>query len=368
MTVGPCLKRFQRRCRIEGALEAFLAVTIVFVFSDSVVSLRAQGDPDSSSIHSDASQSGTESPGVRPADLKDYQVSPDDLLEVSVFDVPELSRQYRVSPNGSIHLPLLSESISAAGLTPSQLSEAISDRLRSSRLVGNPRVTVEVKEFRVHSVAITGAVKRPQIYPVFGRTTFLDLLSQAEGLADDAGSTAIVTRGEVALGHLELRKQGEDSQQPTTAANVAVDLKQLLETGDTKSNPILYPGDRVTVPHAGVFYVLGAVNRPGGYNLRDAQEPITVLMALATAGDMTPNAKRQSAVLIRKNAQAPGGREEIALNLKEIASGRVPDQKMQASDVLLVPESGGKKAGRAVLSAFGAITTSTASGVLIYRR
>src|ERR1700730_11184969 len=102
MTFGPCLKRFQRRCRIEGALEAFLAVTIVFVFSDSVVSLRAQGDPDSSSIHSDASQSGTESPGVRPADLKDYQVSPDDLLEVSVFDVPELSRQYRVSPNGSI--------------------------------------------------------------------------------------------------------------------------------------------------------------------------------------------------------------------------------------------------------------------------
>jgi polysaccharide export outer membrane protein len=228
--------------------------------------------------------------------------------------------------------------------------------------VANAQVTVEVKESRIHSVAITGAVKRPQIYPVFGQTTFLDLLSQAEGLTDDAGSTAIITRGNVAR-----RRQGEENQQSAGTSTVKVDLKALLEDQDSGSNPIVYPGDRVTVPHAGVFYVLGAVNRPGGYNLRDAKEPITVLMALATAGDITSTAKKQKAVLIRKNSQSPAERE-IALNLQEIASGRAADLKMKSEDVLFVPESAGKKAGRAVLSAVGAVATTSTSGLIVYRR
>jgi polysaccharide export outer membrane protein len=252
--------------------------------------------------------------------------------------------------------------IAAAGRTRSQLSQAISERLRDRRLVANAQVTVEVKESRVHSVAITGAVKRPQIYPVFGQTTFLDLLSQAEGLTDDAGSTAIITRGEVAR-----RRQGEENQQSTGTSTVEVDLKRLLEAEDAGSNPVVYPGDHVTVPHAGVFYVLGAVNKPGGYNLRDAQEPITVLMALATAGDMTVTAKKQKVVLIRKDSQSPAGRK-IAVNVQEIASGRAADQKMQPNDILFVPESGGKKVGRAVLSAVGAITTTASSGAIVYRR
>src|ERR1700730_3106895 len=333
------------------AVERLLVTVTSVVLAAALAPLQSQEPSAPTVVNSSSSAPPAKPVALAPADLRDYEISPDDLLEIYVFDVPDLSRQYRVSPNGTIQLALLPDSIVAAGRTRSQLSQTISERLRDRRLVANAQVTVEVKESRVHSVAITGAVKRPQIYPVFGQTTFLDLLSQAEGLTDDAGSAAIITRGDFAR-----RRQGEEDQQSAGTSTVKVDLKRLLEAEDAGSNPVVYPGDRVTVPHAGVFYVLGAVNRPGGYNLRDAQEPITVLMALATAGDMTPNAKRQSAVLIRKNAQAPGGREEIALNLKEIASGRVPDQKMQASDVLLVPESGGKKAGRAVLSAFGAIT------------
>ena len=355
------MRKSQRRCRNAMArlVQTVLAV-IIINFSGALLPLWGQERLAPSKMDSGASQPRTKPLALVPADLQDYEISPDDLLDVYVFDVPEMSREYRVSPNGSIHLPLLSDSIVAAGLTPSRLSEVIGERLRANRLVGDPRVTIEVKESRVHSVAITGAVKVPQIYPVFGQTTLLDLLSQAQGLADDAGSSAVITRGQVAQ-----RRQGEEDQPPMT---MTVDLKRLLEAGDTGSNPVLYPGDRVTVPHAGVFYVLGAVTRPGGYNLRDAQEPITVLMALATAGDMTPVAKSQKALLIRRNAQAPGGREEIALNLKEIMSGHVPDQRMQADDVLLVPESTGKKAGRATLTALGAITTSATSGVIVYRR
>jgi polysaccharide export outer membrane protein len=369
MTLDLNLKKFRRCCRNQpgGTVETCLAAVII-IFSGALVPLWCQAPPAAASTNPGAPQPSTKSAMELRANSEDYEISPDDLLEIYVVDVEQLSRTYRVSPNGSIHLPLLSDSIAAAGLTPSQLSDAIRDRLISTRLIGNPKVTVEVKESRVHSVAITGAVKRPQIYPVFGQTTFVDLLSQAEGLADDAGNTAIIQRGEAAQRRLGLKKAVEDGQQPMAPSSVTVDLKQLLEGGDAASNPIIYPGDRVTVPHAGVFYVLGAVNRPGGFNLRDAQEPITVLMALATAGDLTTTAKSHSAVLIRKNAQAPDGSEHITLNLKEVLSGALPDQRMQADDVLFVPESSGKKAGRAMLSAFGVITTSTTSGVLVYRR
>ncbi len=364
MTLDLFLKRYDHSCRNQRreTIRIRLAAVSIIIFSGTLVPLWGQGRPfPSRSVDAGASQPRTESVAMVPAAPKDYEISPDDLLEVYVFDVPEISREYRISPNGSIHLPLLAESIDAVGLTPSQLSDVISGRLRTSRLVGNPRVTVEVKESRIHSVAITGAVKRPQIYPVFGQTTLLDVLSQAEGLTDDAGSTAVITRGEFTQ-----RRDGEEAPDPATT--VTLDLRRLLETGDTGANAVLYPGDRVTVPHAGIFYVLGAVARPGGYNLRDAQEPITVLMALATASGMTSTAKSQKAVLFRKNAMMPEGREEIALNLKEIVSGHLHDQKMQADDILFVPESNGKKAAHATLAALGAMATSTTSGVIVYGR
>lgn len=342
-----------------------LAAVMLLAFAGALMPLRGQDRPapigDSRSL-----QLGIKPVTALPTDAQDYEICSDDLLDVDVYDIKELSREYRVSPNGSISLPLLPDSIHAAGLTLPQLSDAISKRLRTSRLVANPRVTIQVKESRIHSVAITGAVKRPQIYPVFGATTLLDLLSQAEGLDDDAGSTAIITRGEIAQRRLGLKSESDNNQQ-ANAPTLVVDLKRLLG-GGTESNPVLYPGDRVTVPHAGVFYVLGAVNKPGGYNLRDSQERLTVLMALAVAGDLTSTAKSGKCMLIRQNALAPGGREEITLNVKEIVAGRSPDQRMQAEDVLFVPVSGGKKAAHAMLSAVGVVTTTTTSGVLVYRR
>jgi polysaccharide export outer membrane protein len=354
----------QCHCRNQLGLtvERLMVTLTVILLAAALAPLRSQEQSAPSVVNSSPSGPSAKQVDLAPADLRDYIISSDDLLEIYVFDVPDLTRQYRVSPNGTIQLPLLPEPIAAAGRTRFQLSQAISEHLRDRRLVANAQVTVEVRESRVHAVAITGAVKRPQIYPVFGQTTFLDLLSQAEGLTDDAGSAAIITRGDIAR-----RRQDEENRQSSDTNTVKVDLKRLLEAENVESNPVVYPGDRVTVPHAGVFYVLGAVNRPGGYNLRDAQEPITVLMALATAGNMTPTAKSQKVVLIRKDSQSPAGRE-IPLNLQQIASGAAADQKMQPNDVLFVPESNGKKTGRAMLSAVGAVATTTTSGVLVYRR
>jgi polysaccharide biosynthesis/export protein len=89
--------------------------------------------------------------------------------------------------------------------------------------------------------------------------------------------------------------------------------------------------------------VLGQVNHPGGYNLKSANEQVTILEALAIAGDITFVAKQTRAVIIRKDSTAPSGRKEIALNLHNILAGRSPDQVLQSNDILYVPASGGKR-------------------------
>lgn len=295
----------------------------------------------------------------------DYAISPDDLLDIHLFEIAEMSRTYRVSPSGSISLPLIPAPIAAVGLTPGQLSEVISERLRVAGLVSNPQVTVQVKESRLHSVAITGAVKKPQLYPVFVRTTLLDVLSQAEGLADDAANTATITRGEVALRVLGLDgAQGQPGQQSLHSRTVTVDVKQLLETGDPTWNLDLYPGDRVTVQRAGVFYVVGAVNRPGGFTLKDDKEEMTVLKAIALAQDLKSTAVRSKALIIRKKPEISGGREQISVNLKDVLSGRGPDHPLLANDIFFVPDSSSKKAIRRAAEA----AVYVATGLIIWRR
>ena len=297
---------------------------------------------------------------------QDYVISPDDRLNVDVFDVPQISRQYRVSPDGSITLALLPEPIDAAGLTPNQLSRVIAEKLRSAELVSNPQVTVTVQESRLHAVAVAGAVKSAQIYPVFGRTTFLDVLSQAGGLADDAGNTATITRGEVAMMQNPPVADGANQANPPLAVPrvVTVDLKRLMESGDPALNLDVFPGDRVTVQRAGIIYVVGAVNRVGGFPLKDDQEEMTVLKAIALAQDLKSTAQKDRAVIMRKNPQIAGGREEIPVDLKMVLIGRAPDRLMQPNDILFVPDSAGKKALRRAAEAAIQVTT----GLVIWRR
>jgi polysaccharide export outer membrane protein len=295
----------------------------------------------------------------------EFLITPDDLLDIIVFDVPQMSRQYRVSPSGVIVFPLLAKPIVSAGKTPLELSNAIATALRAAGMVSNPQVSVEVKESRLHSVAVTGAVKKPQIYQVFGRTTLLDVLSQAEGLAPEAGNTVVVTRGELPLRKLRAQSPTEGAESGESALRTAtVNLKLLMETGDPALNIEVHPGDRVTVQRAGIVYVVGAVNRPGGFPLSDDQEDITVLKAVALAQDLKATAIRHEAVIIRKNPSAPDGRQEIPVDLKMVLARRAPDPPMQPSDILFVPDSTGKKVLTRIADAAIQITT----GVIIWRR
>ena len=294
-----------------------------------------------------------------------YSVAPDDLLDVYVVDVPELSREYRVSPDGKLTIPLLPAPIVAQGLTPDQLAAVISDRLRSTKMVSYPHVVVTVKTSRVHSVTIMGAVKQPQIYPVFGTTTLLDVLSQAQGLADDAGNTVIIMRGTLAQHAFAFDKNKENARQEEPESNITkVDLRKLLQSGDPSLNVTVYPGDKITVDRAGIVYVVGAVKRPGGFTLKTDHENMTVLKAVALGEGLTSTALRKKAMIIRQSPKVPGGRQEITVNLAKVFAGRAPDQELQPNDILFVPDSTSRKALRQ-----GANTAlQIATGVIIFRR
>lgn len=305
---------------------------------------------------------------ARNAQTAEYTVSPEDLLDVYVMDVPEVSRTYRISSNGFLTLPLLQEPIAAAGETLDQLSRLIATKFRDAGMLNNAHVTVSLKETRLHTVMISGEVKRPQTYPVYGPTRLLDALIQAGGLTDGAGNDAIIMRGEIgARADLAESAQAGVTNPSVRGQTFTLDIRKLVETGDDKTNILLYPGDRVTVQHAQLYYVMGAVNRPGGYVLSEARQQITVLKALAMAGDLTTVAKRKRITLLRLDpAGSAEKREEIPLNYTAMVKGLVADVRMKPDDILFVPESAGLKAWRTSVSSVVSVATSGGAALMIY--
>jgi polysaccharide export outer membrane protein len=336
------------------------------------ISVQAQEAPVAAAVESvtTAKDSAVAAkPAAAPGhEAGDYTVSPEDLVDVFVMDVPEVTRTYRISSNGFLTLPLLPEPIAAAGLPLNQLSRLIAAKFREAGMLNNAQVTVSLRETRLHSVIISGSVRRPQAYPVYGPTKLLDLLTQAGGLADDAGNEAIVTRGQTGLQSAGGEGNPAAEADPTPKEQTfTLDIKKLVETGEDKTNILLYPGDRVTVQRAALIYILGAVSRPGGYALRDPREQVTVLKALAMAGDTTSVAKKKHITVLRKDPAAPEGkRQEIAVNLKAMLTGQIADLKLQSDDILYVPESSGLKAMRQALGTGIGAGTALATGLLIY--
>jgi polysaccharide export outer membrane protein len=297
-----------------------------------------QGPAAGLTAHAQAAPSATPIAGP-PSD--EYLINPGDVLDVYVYDVPELSHTYTVSPSGAVTVPLLPTHLQAAGLTPDQFARAMEEALRQSGRLRRPEIAVSLKQSLASSVAVQGAVKNPLILPEIGRTTLVDIFTQCGGLADDAGTTVTITRGPLAL--RDLAAEGG-----VAAPTLTIELKKAMDVSDPASTIAVWPGDRVSVERErpDVYYVLGEVKSPGGYSLKRGHEDLTVLRALALAGDATGVAKRSKAMIIRKDPKGPQGREEIDLDLKNILLGKSPDPKLQADDILFVPGSGGKKALR----------------------
>lgn len=279
-------------------------------------------------------------PAMIPSE--EYIICSDDLLDVYIIDVPELSRTYRVSQSGQLNFPLVPKPLNAAGLTLDEFARLLATQLKSTGTLTDPHIDVSVKESRNHSVSINGAVKNPQIYPLLGRAKLLSVISQAGGIADDAGDVVKITRGG-AISKMLSASSGGTEDAPQT---ITINLNELLNSANSSLNVDVYPGDWVTVPKAGVVYVVGAVNRSGGFVMNTAREHMTVLQAVALAEDLKPTAQREHSMIIRRDSSKEGDRQEIAVNLKKILSGQVPDVAMEPNDILFIPDSNSKKALR----------------------
>ena len=312
------------------------------------------------------SQAGTQS-GVDPGALKAEEtlIYPNDLLFIQVFDVEQMTREYRVSGTGTVDFPLLAGPVRVMGLTPQEAAGVLSQKCIEAGVLSHPQISVTVRESRLHAVAIAGAVKSPQIYPVFGRISLMDLLSQAGGVADDAGSSVTITRGEVSRRVLASEAGGaaEAGKSLPIPPTVTIDLRRLLESGDPSGNVDVYPGDRVTVQRAGVVYVLGAVNMAGGFLLTEARQDMTVLKAIALANYFKSTAKGKKALILRPNSSAPGGRETIPVNLDAMLRGHLPDRPLQNNDILFVPDSTALKA----LHRSAEVAVNTAGLAVLYK-
>ena len=260
-----------------------------------------------------------------------------DLLDVRVFDTPELSEKLRVDNLGEIVLTV-GGTVSVRGSTAEQTQTAIEDRFRQKKILRDPHVEVFVLEYATQGVTVAGEVKTPGVYPWAAKHTVLDFVSMAGGATPAASKTVTISR--------------KDREQVITF--------QLSNPPQEGGGDVgVRPGDRISVGRAGIVYVVGDVGRPGGY-LIENKETITVLQALALAQGMNKTAK-YDAKLIRNTAM---GRTESDLPLKHILANQVTDPKLQDGDILFVPVSGSKEwAEKGVTSIL-----QMAVGVVIYGR
>jgi len=300
-------------------------------------------------------------PHASPAPASDeILIAPGDVLDIFVYDVPELSHTYSVSPSGLVSIPLLPDPVQAAGLRPDKFARALEEAYRQAGRLKRPEIAVSIKQ-SAHALSVTveGAVRAPTVLLVSGQTKLVDVLTQCGGVTNEAGTTVTITRGPLAL--RDLAAEGAPAI-PT----LTLELKRVSDGTDPASTTPLWPGDRVTVGMAGVYYVMGEVKTPGGYNLKTGRDELTVLRAIALAGDLTGVAKKDKALIIRKDPKAPQGRDEIKLDLKSILIGKSPDPILQADDILFVPGSNSKKALRTLEAVPATVVGQASSAAIIY--
>ena len=268
-----------------------------------------------------------------------YILGPEDVVNIDVFNLPELSKTtVRVANDGMISLPLIGR-VQAAGLTAEQLRQELADKWGENYLQ-DPQVTVFVSEFKAKPVSVIGAVERPGLYPLTGRRTLIEMLSMAGGFgkkgSSPAGRTVLVTR-----------KSGFKDLQPVDGMHmrgpdqIEIDLNRLLYTRDEALNIEVKPLDIISISKADVIYVAGAVRRPGGFVLED-RPTMTVLQAVTMAEGFTGTAAKGAARILRTNQD--GSKTEIPINLGKILKGKAQDTTLAANDILFVPESKGKMA------------------------
>jgi len=286
-------------------------------------------------------------PANTPTSLagQEYQIGRDDLIEVSVFEVPELSSTSRVAASGMMSLPLVG-AIEVVGHTARELETMIEQALRE-KYINDPHVTVFIREYASQPVSVIGAVKMPGIYQIKGQKYLLDMLAMAQGLDNTAAGKLIQV----------IRRTGDNSEEAQTTT---IKTEDLFENGKTELNIPIKSGDVINVLQAGSVFVVGEVVKPGEFVLRQGKD-ITASQAVALGGGFSREAKKHECVIIRLHRD--GSKEEIPVNLTKIFEGSANDVAMMPNDILFVPANRVKAGLTRALDT----TIATISGRLVYR-
>jgi polysaccharide export outer membrane protein len=298
-------------------------------------------------------QTQTQAPRAIPeigANLPAQAVGPNDLIAVTVYDAPELSRTVRIGTDGYIRLPMLKRPLKAQGLFPADLETAIATALRQEQILIDPFVTVTIAEYHSRPISVAGAVKQPLVFQAEGPTTLLEAIARAQGLREDAGREILVSQSQ----------PGPDGQPITMTRRILV--RSLIDDADPTLNLKLTGGEEIRVPEVGRIYVVGNVKKPGAFPVQDGSDT-TVLQMLALAEGLAPYSTKEAYIYRR---EAAGTKNEIPVPLDKIMQRKSPDVPLTANDILYIPDNKGKRIGIKALEAIVGLGGAATTALIIY--
>jgi polysaccharide export outer membrane protein len=262
----------------------------------------------------------------------DYVLGPDDVLQVSFWQQPDLNTVARIRQDGRISLPVVGD-MSAADLTVSELEDRIVDEISVyNREISQARV--EVIEYNSQKVFVSGEVYRP------GKYTFEFIPNLWEVIREAGGPREQAMLSEVAI----IRSVEGEGEKFT------VNLTRALESGNFAALPKLKPGDTVIVPRlptetAGatadilgrsVVFIYGQISRPGVYAI---EESSTLLQVIAQAGGPTELADLgRVRVLVKQGARSAVATVDVEEHARR---GHPPDFLLHPGDTVVIPQRGG---------------------------
>lgn len=267
------------------------------------------------------------------ANLPSQPLGPNDLIAVSVYDAPEVSRTIRIGADGYMALPMVKQRIKANGLRTAELEAAIGMALSEEEILVSPFVTVTIAEYHSRPISVSGSVKMPIVFQAEGPTTLLEALARAQGLSNAAGREILVSRVE------------PDPDGKSIMLTRRVNVRSLFDDASPELNLILNGGEEIRVPEIGKVYVMGNVKKPGAFVVQDGLDT-TIMQMLALAEGLVPYASKQAFIYRREGA---GAKNEIVVPLEKIMKRQAPDVPLMANDILYIPDNTGRRVTLAIL-------------------
>lgn len=285
------------------------------------------------------------------ANLPAQKLGRNDLVALSVYDFPEISRTVRIGDDGFIRLPMVKQPIKAEGLMPGELERAIVDELKKEQLMIDPVVTVTVVEYDSRPISVVGAVNSPTTFQATAPISLLDALAKAGGLTDDAGLEILVTQSP------------RSSEGKRDALVRRIPVRDLIDASDPQLNIKLSGGEEVRVPPIGKVYVVGQVKKPGAYPVQDGSDT-TVLQMLALAEGLDGVFDKKA--YIYRKTDSSGTKTEIVVPLHEILQRKSSDIVLTANDILYIPENASKKIALEALDRILTFGSTAGASAIVY--